>query len=284
MAEQAITQEQLFLPLLHFMADHGGEIDRQKDDLLNALADRLGLTDEERDRTTEGGRNQWQSTVEYSRFKLLAVYDAIDEDSPHGTWRLTDRGWTIVKSPPAEMEEYFREWWEQRETERPADTLPPPSRPSGLPSARLENMTQGLIREVTEELRVKRNGELARALREEYGYRCQLCDLEDPECPRIPMADGRYYVEAHHLGGLAEVVARYEHGQLSDSEYANLTSWHNIVVVCPYHHMLIHHHDPTIEFVQEELVFRTADGTTELPIVRRLPSHLKPVDNNGEDT
>ena len=43
MAEQAITQEQLFLPLLHFMADHGGEIDRQKDDLLNALADRLGL-------------------------------------------------------------------------------------------------------------------------------------------------------------------------------------------------------------------------------------------------
>lgn len=42
MAEQAITQEQLFLPLLHFIADHGGEIDRQADNLLDALPDPHG--------------------------------------------------------------------------------------------------------------------------------------------------------------------------------------------------------------------------------------------------
>ena len=42
MAEQAISQEQLFLPLLHFIADHGGEIGRQEDNLFDALADRLG--------------------------------------------------------------------------------------------------------------------------------------------------------------------------------------------------------------------------------------------------
>jgi len=55
MAEQAITQEQLFLPLLHYIADHGGEIDRQNDNLLDSLADRLGLTDEERQRETREG-------------------------------------------------------------------------------------------------------------------------------------------------------------------------------------------------------------------------------------
>ncbi|WP_419942953.1 winged helix-turn-helix domain-containing protein [Candidatus Palauibacter sp.] len=275
MAEQAITQEQLFLPLLHFMADHGGEIDRQKDDLLNALADRLGLTDEERDRVTEGGRPQWRSTVEFSRAKLLDGYGAIENDSPHGIWRLTDRGRAMVEYPPSEMQESFREWRERRLAQRPPDALPPPFRPSGRAATRLENMSQGLTREVTATLRVKRNGGLARALREEYKYRCQLCDGCNPDCPRIRMADGRYYVEVHHLAGLAEVVARHEHGQLSDSEYANLTSWHNVVVVCPYHHMLIHHHDPPLEFGRDELAFRTGDGGTVLKIVRRLAPHLE---------
>ncbi len=89
------------------------------------------------------------------------------------------------------------------------------------------------------------------------------------------MADGRYYVEVHHLEGLAELLARYEHGQLSDSEYANLTSWHNVIVVYSYHHMLIHHHDPPFEFVRDEFAFRTADGGTALKIVRRLEPHLE---------
>ena len=61
MAEQAITQEQLFLPLLHFIADHGGEIGRQEDNLLDALADRLGLTHEERRRETGGGGRTFHS-------------------------------------------------------------------------------------------------------------------------------------------------------------------------------------------------------------------------------
>lgn len=283
MAEQAITQEQLFLPLLHFISDHGGEIDRQEDRLLDALADRLGLTDEERSRTTEGGsRNQWRSTVEFSRAKLLDEYRAIDNDSPQGIWRLTDRGRAMVEHPPSEIQESFREWRQRRLAHLPQDALPPPFRPSGRAVTRLENMSQGLTREVTETLRVKRNAGLAKALREEYKYRCQLCDDSHPDCPPIPMADGRYYVEVHHLHGLAEVAARHEHGQLSDSEYANLTSWHNIVVVCPYHHMLIHHHDPPLEFVRNELAFRTADGGAALKIVRRLESHLEATATDGE--
>ena len=172
------------------------------------------------------------------------------------------------------MQESFREWREARQAQKPQEAPPPPFRPSGHTTARLENISQGLTREITETLRIKRNGELARALREEYKYRCQLCHRSQVDCPRIPMADGRYYVEVHHLEGLAEVVARHEHGQLSDSEYANLTSWHNVVVVCPYHHMLIHHHRPRLEFVRDELAFRTADGRTALKIVRRLKPHL----------
>ncbi len=275
MAEQAITQEQLFLPLLHFIADHGGEIDRQEDHLLDALADRLGLTDEERNRETEGGgRNQWRSTVEYSRAKLLDDYEAIAK-GPRGIWRLTDRGWTMVKYPPRNMQESFDEWREARQAQRPEDAPLPPFRPSGRTTTRLENMSQGLTREIGAVLCVKRNGELARALREEYEYRCQLCHRHRLDCPRIPMTDGRYYVEVHHLEALAELVARYEHGQLSDSEYANLTSWHNIIVVCSYHHMLIHHHDPPFEFVRDEFAFRTADGGIALKIVRRLEPHLE---------
>ncbi|WP_420441963.1 winged helix-turn-helix domain-containing protein [Candidatus Palauibacter sp.] len=119
MPDQAITQEQLFLPLLHFISDHGGEIDRQEDRLLDALADRLALTDEERNRTTEGGRNQWRSTVEFARAKLLAGYEAIDNDSPRGIWRLTDRGRAMVEYPPSEMKESFREWREKRLAQRP---------------------------------------------------------------------------------------------------------------------------------------------------------------------
>lgn len=276
MAEQAITQEQLFLPLLHFIADHGGEIDRQKDDLLDALADRLGLTDQERNRVTEGGkRNQWRSTVEFSRAKLLDQFEAIERGSPHGIWCLTELGWAMVTHPQPEMLQDFREWREKRQAEKPQDAPLPPFRPSGRAATRLENMSQGLTREITEVLRVKRNGELARALREEYKFRCQLCGPCQFDCPRIPMADGRYYVEVHHLEGLAEVVARHENGQLSDSEYVNLTSWHNVVVVCPYHHMLIHHHDPPFEFVRDELAFSTADGGTVLKIVRRLEPHLE---------
>ena len=97
------------------------------------------------------------------------------------------------------------------------------------------------------------------------------------------MADGQYYVEVHHLEGLAEIATRHEHGQLSDSEYVNLTSWHNVIVVCPYHHMLIHRHHPPIEFVRGELVFRTADGATAFPIVERVESHLEPLVGGGDE-
>ena len=273
MAEQAITQEELFLPLVQFIADHGGEIDRRRDNLLDALADRLGLTPEEREGATEGGREQWRSTVEWSREKLIQLYGAI-ERGPTGIWRLSPDGWRLVENPPREWIDEFNNWQIRRKDLRPADAPPPPERPSGTFEQRLEQMEESLEVEVHAALRVARNAALAKALKEEYEYRCQLCDPTDPECPRIPMINGRHYVEVHHIDGLAEVAARAEHGQLDDSEYQNLTSYHNVIVVCAYHHRLLHHSRLAYEFDRESLCFIAEDGSDGLVLFVHDP-HLE---------
>ncbi len=273
MTYAAITQEELFLPLVRFIADRGGEIDRQRDELLDALADRLGLTGEERNRTTDQGRDQWRSTVEWSRYKLIEGYEAIEQGET-GIWRLSPEGWRLAEHPPTEWLQAFEEWKKNRTEARPDDAPAPPDRPSGFFKQRLEQMRESLEMELHEALRRKRNGALARAIKEEYDYRCQFCDPRDPECPRIPIGNGQYYVEAHHIEGLAEVSARAEHGQVDDSEYQNLTSYHNVVVVCPYHHRLLHHHHPPFEFDPEEMLFYDDEATIVEIRVRHRP-HLE---------
>ncbi len=273
MAEATITQEELFLPLLRFIADHGGEIDRQRDKLLDALADRLGLTQEERNRETEGGREQWRSTVEWSREKLIELHDAIERGET-GVWRLSPEGGRLLEEPPVEWIEAFEHWRRNRGEIRPEDAPDPPERPSGFFEERLEQMRESLALDIHEALRVSRNGALARALKEEYDYRCQLCDPRNPDCPEIQMGGGRRYVEVHHIEGLAEVLARAEHGQLEDSEYQNLTSYHNVLVVCPYHHRLLHHFEEPFTFDRRDMTFRADDGTT-LPVRVRHQPHLE---------
>lgn len=276
MSEQAITQEQLFLPLLYFLADHGGEIDRERDNLLPALADRLGLTVEEQTRPTEtGDRNQWRSTVEFSRLKLKELHDSIDPDTPYGIWRLSEQGRRLVRDPPPEFVENFEVWRRERQGARPADAPEPPQRPSGHFEPRLEQLSETPTWELGETLRVSRNGALARALKEEYDYRCQICDPDDPDCPEIPMVAGRRYVEVHHIEGLAEVALKAEHGQLDDSEYVNLTSYHNVIVVCPFHHRLVHHHELPFEFNRQSFSFVTSDRSLSVPVVVRHSPHLE---------
>lgn len=115
MAQQAITQAQLFVPLLWFIADRGGQIDRQADNLLEALADDLALTEEELERKTEKGRPQWTSIVENCRRKLVAR-GLIETGTEHGIWRLTDEGLRQAEDPPPEMIDKFDGWLTNRDT------------------------------------------------------------------------------------------------------------------------------------------------------------------------
>ena len=115
MAEAAISQEQLFVPLLWFMADRSGQIDRQADDLLGALADDLALTQEERERETAHGRDQWRSTVENCRRKLVAR-GLIETGTEHGIWRLAEEGLRQAEDPPPEMIDKFDGWLANRDT------------------------------------------------------------------------------------------------------------------------------------------------------------------------
>jgi hypothetical protein len=273
--EQAITQEELFLPLLRFIADHGGEIHRDTDDILNGLADRLGLTQEERNRTTDGGRHQWRSTLEYSRLKLIERHGAI-ATGRRSVWPLTERGWRLARQPTREMQDSFDGWQQRRREDRPASAPPPPLKPGGGFQTRLDQLQEALTRRVVSRLATARNRALADALKDEYDYRCQLCDPHRPESPRIPARDGSAYVEVHHLDGLAEIAARAEHGEMAETEYQNLTSYHNVIVVCPYHHRLIHHHVPVLIFDRRALRFVTDDGMATATVRLRHDPHLRP--------
>ena len=277
MASQAITQEQLFLPLLQFIADHGGKIHRKHDDVMTALADRLGITTEERDRSTDGGRNQWMSTVENCRRKLAARGMILGGES--SVWPLSDKGWEYVAEPPDEWIARFDDWREQRGASLAGQGGSSPEKPSGHFEERMEQFDESLGARSDAALRPLRNRALVEALKEEYGYGCQLCDSSDPECPKISTGQGRYYVEVHHLKGLAEVGKRAILGQLDEDEYENLTSYHNVVVVCPYHHRLLHHRVPSFEFHPERLSFVDEDGE-EMHLEKRKGRHLKGYERN----
>jgi len=274
MTEQAITQEELFLPLLHFLADHGGEINRANDHLLEALADRLGLTTEERNRTTDSYREQWRSTVEYSRQKLLELHHAIDKTSPRGIWRLSTTGWNLVRSPTAEMLGDFARWRDGRSKKRPNGAPAPPGMPQGDFDHRFNQLADSLQRTRGAALRVKRSQALVRELKAAYDFKCQLCDPARPEIPRIPIDDNRFYVEVHHLDGLAELADKAESGQLDDSVYAHVTSHHNLLVVCAHHHRLIHNHVPKLLFSRQDLRFVALNGGLQIQVCSRRGAHL----------
>jgi hypothetical protein len=274
MTEQAITQEELFLPLLHLLADYGGEIDRANDQLLDVLADRLGLTTEERNRTTDQDREQWRSTVEYSRQKLLDLHDAIDHTSPRGIWRLSVTGWNLVRNPTAEMLSDFASWRKGRSDVRPDSAPPPPEIPQGDFDQRFAQLADSLKRTRRAALRLKRNQALVRELKNAYESKCQLCDPAHPEIPRIPIDNNRFYVEVHHLEGLAELANKAEDGQLDDSAYADVTSHHNLIVVCAHHHRVIHNHLPQLVFSRETLRFESTAGDLQFGVRLHQGTHL----------
>ena len=76
------------------------------------------------------------------------------------------------------------------------------------------------------------------------------------------MGGGRYYCKVHHIAGFAEIdtvvagaTITYERALLDIDDAAN------VIVVCPYHHVLIHHRFGGFEFDREHLRFIAPDGS-----------------------
>ena len=121
----------------------------------------------------------------------------------------------------------------------------------------------------TRERRRLRSRQLADEMKRHYGYQCQLCG---PDAPRIDMGGGQYYVEIHHILGLAEtersgrVHPHEDHRQ--DARHYQLDSFTNIVVVCAYHHKLLHYYYSGFVFERRTKRFAARDGSLTLELVR----------------
>ncbi len=106
--------------------------------------------------------------------------------------------------------------------------------------------------------RIQRSQKLRDLLVNYYNARCQICDQDSPFL--IPTEiKGRYYVEVHHVKGLAEAYALQQGGLLVGMKVNGLG---NLTVLCPHHHATIHHHSPAYQFDRNNLLWRHAHGGT----------------------
>jgi|LSQX01.3.fsa_nt_gb hypothetical protein len=97
----------------------------------------------------------------------------------------------------------------------------------------LKGLAGTLDKVKTENETKKRNVKIVERLKELYKCRCQLCSEKGLNLPPIEKNDGTYYVEVHHIKPIAE----------SDAESDELIDvYTNAIVVCPYHHKVLHYH------------------------------------------
>ncbi|WP_458354477.1 hypothetical protein [Peribacillus frigoritolerans] len=115
--------------------------------------------------------------------------------------------------------------------------------------AELENIQGNMERESSASEKIKRNKQLVRKLKELYSHRCQLCGKENA-IPQIQKEDGTYYVEVHHIKALSTAGLSGSNEHVFDDR---LDHYSNAVVVCPFHHKVLHYHDGGFErIVQQE--------------------------------
>lgn len=116
--------------------------------------------------------------------------------------------------------------------------------------------------------RIRRSQKLRDLLVNYYNARCQVCDLGSPFL--IPTdISGRYYVEVHHVKGLAEAYALQQGGTLVGMKVNGLE---NLTVLCPHHHATVHHYSPAYQFDRDKLLWRHAGGGI-LPIKHISDEH-----------
>lgn len=138
---------------------------------------------------------------------------------------------------------------------------------------RLRRLRQEIKREKVEAKRHHQRREMISLLKQLYHYHCQLCGDDAPVVPPIPMKDLTNYVEVHHVAGKGEAINLTTEDQGS-GEYV-VDDPGDVVVVCPYHHKLLHHYRSRIRFDRKAREFRSEDGSLALSL--KLDRHLQPV-------
>ncbi len=106
--------------------------------------------------------------------------------------------------------------------------------------------------------KISRNQSLVIKLKQLYNYECQLCTKESA-IPIIQKEDGSYYVEVHHIIALNNITKESRLG--FDDE---LDTYKNAIVVCPFHHKVLHYHDggfPKLTRQDGELYFVSNQDT-----------------------
>lgn len=126
----------------------------------------------------------------------------------------------------------------------------------------LENIQDDPIKESYQSTRYRRNRKLVEKLKKLYNFRCQLCALNAPEIPVIPMPNGQKYIEVHHIKGFNEI---------NEGEYV-IDHFRNVITVCCYHHKLLHKYQSKFSYDDVNKTFRSRDGQIVLPI--RINKHL----------
>ena len=116
--------------------------------------------------------------------------------------------------------------------------------------------------------RIRRSQKLRDLLVNYYNAQCQVCDAGSPYL--IPTdISGRFYVEVHHVKGLAEAYALQQGGTLVGMKVNGLE---NLTVLCPHHHATVHHHSPAYQFDRDHLIWRHISNGI-LPIKNVSPEH-----------
>lgn len=117
-----------------------------------------------------------------------------------------------------------------------SDSIPVDKRAIYL--AELENIQGNMERETSQTEQVKRNKQLVKRLKELYHYQCQLCGTNHA-IPLIEKEDGTNYVEVHHIKALSTAGLPDQEGNEFDDQ---LDHYSNAIVVCPFHHKVLHYH------------------------------------------
>lgn len=88
-------------------------------------------------------------------------------------------------------------------------------------------------KEITDDkLIIERNKELVKNLKDLYQGKCQLCGGDEPQIPIILKSNGEIYSEVHHIKLFSNIQ--------SNDDIKEIDSYKNTLVLCPYHHKVVH--------------------------------------------